>query len=211
MKGHPKLQAPSRPKPVRMRLDALDVAIVQALQEDARLSLRAVAAKVGSTTPTVSARVKALEALGVLRGYHADVDPTAIPGRLALLTLTVRGEPAALAERARQVRGVAEVLVLAGGRLHVRVRGDEATVAEARARLSREPEVLTVDADDVVAVPHRAPDAPVGADVDVRCHQCAGPITDAVRATVGERAHVFCCRHCLASFKARYARAAARA
>lgn len=194
-----------------MRLDVLDVAIVQALQEDARLSLRSVAAKVGSTTPTVSARVKALEALGVLRGYHADVDPTAIPGRLLLLTLTVRGEPARLAEAARKVPGVAEVLVLAGGRLHVRVRGDEATVNEARSRLAREPDVLTVDADEVVAVPHRAPDAPVGADVDVRCHQCQGPIAEAVRAMVAGRAHVFCCRHCLATFKARYARTSARA
>lgn len=194
-----------------MRLDVLDVAIVQALQEDARLSLRSVAAKVGSTTPTVSARVKALEALGVLRGYHADVDPTAIPGRLALLTLTVKGDAARLAQTARSVPGVAEVLVLAGGRLHVRVRGDEATVDAARVRLSREPDVLTLDADEVVAVPHRAPDAPVGADVDVRCHQCHGPIAEAVRATVAGRAHVFCCRHCLGTFKARFAQAKARA
>ena len=61
-----------------MQLDALDLSIARALQADARLSFRALARRIGSTTPTVAARVRRLEQLGIVRGYHADVDPAVL-------------------------------------------------------------------------------------------------------------------------------------
>ena len=50
-------------------LDALDVAILGALQTDGRASLRRVAKGVGASVTTVSSRVRALERLGVLQGF----------------------------------------------------------------------------------------------------------------------------------------------
>jgi Lrp/AsnC family leucine-responsive transcriptional regulator len=55
-------------------LDAIDVAILAALQRDGRLSNVALAREVGlSATPCVE-RVRALEEAGVIRGYAADLD-----------------------------------------------------------------------------------------------------------------------------------------
>ncbi len=50
-------------------IDALDVAIVAALRDDGRASLRRVARRVGASVTTVSTRVRALERLGVLQGF----------------------------------------------------------------------------------------------------------------------------------------------
>ncbi len=52
-----------------MVLDDLDRRILGTLQEDARRSYRTVAAAVGSTVPTVSARVRRMEDLGIIHGY----------------------------------------------------------------------------------------------------------------------------------------------
>lgn len=59
-----------------MRLDELDLGILRLLRGDARLSYRRIATQLGSTTPTVSARVRRLEQLGVIRGYRAELHPS---------------------------------------------------------------------------------------------------------------------------------------
>lgn len=58
-----------------MTLDAVDRKILRLLQEDARMSFRALADAVDLRAPTVHARVQRLEKEGYIRGYHAEVDP----------------------------------------------------------------------------------------------------------------------------------------
>lgn len=52
-------------------LDATDQAILALLREDARLSFRELSRRVGVSTPTIAAKVRRLEALGVIKGYRA--------------------------------------------------------------------------------------------------------------------------------------------
>lgn len=59
-------------------IDDIDHQIITSLQEDARLSMAALAEKVGLTTSTVHDRVKKLEKKGIIRGYVALVDPQAL-------------------------------------------------------------------------------------------------------------------------------------
>jgi hypothetical protein len=54
-----------------MDLDAVDQAILRLLQEDARLSFRELARRTGVSTPTAAAKVRRLEAMGVIQGYRA--------------------------------------------------------------------------------------------------------------------------------------------
>ncbi|WP_210407850.1 Lrp/AsnC family transcriptional regulator [Allokutzneria sp. NRRL B-24872] len=58
-------------------LDKVDWALLDALQEDARLSYNELSRRVHVSAPTVAQRVRRLEAAGVIQGYHARVDPTA--------------------------------------------------------------------------------------------------------------------------------------
>ncbi|MGB1697309.1 MAG: AsnC family transcriptional regulator [Thermoplasmatota archaeon] len=50
-------------------LDDLDHALLALLREDARRSYRELARLAGSTVPTVSARVRRMEDLGIIEGY----------------------------------------------------------------------------------------------------------------------------------------------
>jgi DNA-binding Lrp family transcriptional regulator len=55
-------------------LDDFDLAILAAMQDDARISNKNLAQKVGLAPSTCLERVRRLLGLGVIRGFHADVD-----------------------------------------------------------------------------------------------------------------------------------------
>lgn len=59
-------------------MDAIDRRLVELLRANARLSYAELARQVGLSAPAVHERVGKLETSGVLRGYHADVDPEAV-------------------------------------------------------------------------------------------------------------------------------------
>lgn len=59
-------------------LDRLDIAILEALQENARMPLSEVGRRVGLSQPAVSERVKRLEETGVITGYRLQLDPAAL-------------------------------------------------------------------------------------------------------------------------------------
>lgn len=58
--------------------DEVDIAILRALSEDARMSQRQVAAALGISAPTVSERMARLERAGVIRGYAAQINWAAL-------------------------------------------------------------------------------------------------------------------------------------
>ena len=55
--------------------DAINRAILQELQRDARLSMAELGRRVNLSPPAVAERVQRLERDGVIRGYRVDVDP----------------------------------------------------------------------------------------------------------------------------------------
>jgi DNA-binding Lrp family transcriptional regulator len=59
-------------------MDELDSAIVQELQRDARQTNRELARHLGVAPSTCLERVRLLRARGVIRGYHAEIDPSAL-------------------------------------------------------------------------------------------------------------------------------------
>jgi DNA-binding Lrp family transcriptional regulator len=72
-------------------LDAVDHAILRALQDDARQTNRDLARAVDVSPSTSSERLRALKAEGVVRGFHADVDLRALGRHVqALIAITVR-------------------------------------------------------------------------------------------------------------------------
>jgi Lrp/AsnC family leucine-responsive transcriptional regulator len=59
-------------------IDELDQKIIRILSQDARISLKELAADVNLSAPSTSARVKRLEEKGVITGFSVDVDPAAL-------------------------------------------------------------------------------------------------------------------------------------
>jgi Lrp/AsnC family leucine-responsive transcriptional regulator len=55
-------------------IDQIDLKILKLLQNDARLSVKAIAEKVFCSAPTVASRINAMVEAGIIKGYYADID-----------------------------------------------------------------------------------------------------------------------------------------
>ncbi|MEJ7900302.1 MAG: Lrp/AsnC family transcriptional regulator [Thermomicrobiales bacterium] len=72
-------------KPSMSTIDTLDERILSELQTNGRLTMKALAERVGLSSPAMIERVRRLEERGVLAGYRAVVDPSAIGRPLTAL------------------------------------------------------------------------------------------------------------------------------
>jgi len=59
-------------------IDELDRSILAILQEEGRITNVELASRVGLTAPPCLRRMRALEESGVIKGYHAELDPGAL-------------------------------------------------------------------------------------------------------------------------------------
>ncbi|AJE47108.1 Lrp/AsnC family transcriptional regulator [Celeribacter indicus] len=74
-------------------LDRLDIAILEALQENARMPLSEVGRRIGLSQPATSERVRRLEDRGIITGYGVRVDPAALGlGMTAIIRLRTTHE-----------------------------------------------------------------------------------------------------------------------
>ena len=108
-------------------LDATGLRLVEELQRDARVSLAELGRRVGLSSPAVAERVKRLEGSGVIRGYHAEVDPRKLGFQFGVV-IRVRPSPRQLADVAGLARDTPEVV-----ECH-RVTGDDCYVMTAFVR-----------------------------------------------------------------------------
>ncbi|MCV2394827.1 Lrp/AsnC family transcriptional regulator [Actinotalea sp. M2MS4P-6] len=137
------------PKKVRRVLDATDRAILRVLAQDARIPNNALAEAVGVAPSTCLARVRALRESGVIRGFHADIDPAALGHRLqAMIAVRVQGtarsEMSTLGQQLARRPEVLDVYFLAGADdflVHVAARDTETLRAFVVDQLSARPEV----------------------------------------------------------------------
>ena len=90
------------------RLDETNARLIAALQGDARLTLAELGRRVGLTPPAVGERLARLEETGVIRGYHADVDPAAVGYGLSII-LRIRPAARMIAKVAELARATPEV------------------------------------------------------------------------------------------------------
>jgi Lrp/AsnC family transcriptional regulator, leucine-responsive regulatory protein len=82
-------------------IDDTNRRLMAELQDDARLSIAELGRRVGLSSPAVAERIQRLEQSGVIRGYHADIDPRALGLALGAI-VRIRPAPG-------QLRNVAEL------------------------------------------------------------------------------------------------------
>ena len=95
-----------------MDLDRIDCTLIELLQNDARLSNKELATAVDLAPSSCLARVQRLRSEGVLKGSHAEVDPTALGvGLQALIAVQLRQHSRAQVKAFwKHVMGLPEVL-----------------------------------------------------------------------------------------------------
>jgi Lrp/AsnC family transcriptional regulator, leucine-responsive regulatory protein len=72
-----------------VELDDIDLSIIDHLQRDARLSITDLSKKVNLSATPCTLRMRRLEREGIIRAYHADVEPAALQAAL-LVFVTVK-------------------------------------------------------------------------------------------------------------------------
>ena len=108
-------------------VDATDVRLLQALVENARVSVAELARLVELSPPTVSERLKRLEEAGVIEGYSVRINPGALGLPLAAW-LRIRPTPGQLGRVADILRGLPEIVECD------RITGDDCFLARAHVR-----------------------------------------------------------------------------
>jgi Lrp/AsnC family transcriptional regulator, leucine-responsive regulatory protein len=92
-------------------MDALDLAILRALQQDGRRANADLAREFRVASSTILERVRSLEQRGVITGYRALIDPAAVGlGAQALISVTLAYDQIDAVDLFHQsVRGIPEV------------------------------------------------------------------------------------------------------
>ena len=113
-------------KPNRIDLDGIAWKILEALQQNARVSFAELGRKIGLSTPAVAERVHRLEEAGVITGYHASLDSgkLGVPIRV-LVRLTIPGGELQISRTVTALKDLSEI-----SRCH-RITGSESFVIEA--------------------------------------------------------------------------------
>lgn len=102
----PKISLP----PAIPMLDDIDRRILQLLQADARIANAAIARDVGLAPSAVFQRIRKLEDGGIIRGYHAHLDPASVGQGLLAFIAVQTGEGARARETAAMLADIPEVL-----------------------------------------------------------------------------------------------------
>lgn len=144
-----------RPNDVRQgdSIDGIDRIILDELSRNARIPNNALAAVAGIAPSTCLGRVRALIDRGVIRGFHADIDPAAL-GRDLQAMIAVRVQPGArrhlgrLAEQLNDLDEVLNVYFLAGADdylIHVATSNTDALRRFVLEHLSANPAVASTE------------------------------------------------------------------
>ena len=107
-------------------MEETDAEIVRLLARDGRTSYTDIARATGLSVSAVHSRVRRLEQRGVIRGYHADLDPEALDLALTAFVSIKPIDPAAPDDAPERLRDVAAIEACHS------VAGDESYILKVR-------------------------------------------------------------------------------
>lgn len=192
-----------------MDLDKVDIRILNLLQEDARLSFREIARRTEVSTPTVSARVKRFEELGIIQGYHAHLATSVLGAQTYHYLITTA--PVDMAGTALRLAGsghINDVNIVGGGRILIRaVIASQHDRSRLHELLTAMPEIRHYDEWETLEIIKDLPiqPIPVRASMAIPCVYCGRTgFSEPVHDKVGDRHLVFCCTSCQELYRKRH-------
>lgn len=190
-----------------MKLDSIDIKIVDALLKDGRASLREIAHETSLTTPTVSNHLSRLTRAGLIVKFVPLLNFDAMDqGIISMVTLKVPpSEVGKLAKRFGELQEVAGVYVTAEEhKIVLKVHTENMHELESfLARIAnRGCEVVNSQIISSVVKDEQPVKLRSGISLEMHCDFCKGPISGNRPYTikVGPASYYFCCRICRRSY-----------
>ncbi len=177
-----------------MKLDKIDVQILRLLLKDGRKSFREIAKEVGTSPPTVSAKVNQLERLGVISKYTAILNPNLLGESLGIM----------ISEREPNLKEeiVRVCLKLSNGKFLSILCFS--SLEELYEFLKRSEKCKIVDFQLISDVQKKEPLARVheGMKLRIKCSYCGKIIEgEPIKASIGGRILFFCSHECARAYK----------
>ena len=107
-------------------IEETDAEILRLLSQDGRMSFTDLAKQTGLSVSAVHSRVRRLEQRGVIRGYHADVDPEALDLALTAFVSVKPIDPSAPDDAPERLTGITAIEACHS------VAGDESYILKVR-------------------------------------------------------------------------------
>jgi Lrp/AsnC family transcriptional regulator, leucine-responsive regulatory protein len=86
-----------------------NVELLRLLRKDPRVTVSALARRVGMSAPAVRERLQRLEEAGIIKGYHLEIDPAALGYPMAIV-IRVRPNPGKLSKVAELAESLPQVV-----------------------------------------------------------------------------------------------------
>jgi DNA-binding Lrp family transcriptional regulator len=193
-----------------MNLDATDIRILRALRENGRLSYRQIAERVKVSVPTVSSKVSNLEAMGVIKGYSAELDAEKLGGVSIIVEVFCRPMDApGMGERFRTMDCVRRAYQLSSGQLLLVCTFPGIKGFNDFLRMMTDiPEVDSYRTHGLVTVLKDESRAVISSDgtVVLECACCHKTMADGSRkVSLGDRNYLVCCQACEGALEERHA------
>jgi Lrp/AsnC family leucine-responsive transcriptional regulator len=199
-----------------MKLDEYDAKILEILQRDARASVKRIASESRLTPPTVSARMKSLEQMGIVKGYRAEIPPSSLgQGLIFFLLRTKPSEVEEVTKALVEIPLVREVHAASGGRIVAiamfRGISDQENLMNEIGKIQA---ILEYDHYVIMETKKKESWAIIseGAQVSISCFYCKRPIEGTpYKIRVGGRDHYLCCPICEKEYRKKYSEIKERA
>lgn len=192
-----------------MNLDDVDRKILRELQQDGRASFRDISSRIGVSTPTVSARVKAMLDVGLIKGYSVLLDSEML-GQISV-ALLIESKPSDLekvVEKITEDEIVRQIHVLSDSRiLCILSFYNQMKYQRFLESLGQIPEITKIDNSMVLRTAKESPRAALTdeAGLLVRCYYCGRVIRDeGVKIKLDGKYHYLCCSVCEKMYREKY-------
>ncbi|MCK5560664.1 MAG: winged helix-turn-helix transcriptional regulator [Thermoplasmata archaeon] len=194
-----------------MKLDKVDIKILEILQKDGRASYRDIAKKVGVTTPTVASKVSMFEQMGIIKGFSVKLDAEAL-GELSIV-LSIKCKPSDVSKLAMKLKGledIREVYLLGGSWIQAKATLiDTLHLNEFISKLSKLKEILDYDYKTIIESVKEEPRAVLsdGINAVIGCFYCKKPMHyKPVKIKLDGRDYFLCCNTCVKEYKKKIAK-----
>lgn len=192
-----------------MNLDGVDRKILRELQEDARASFREMSSRIHVSTPTISARVGAMQDVGLIRGYSVRLDADMLGQASAVLLIEARpSDLDAVVEKIQDQDLVRTIHVLSDSRIMCIISFySHSKYSKFVESLSRIPEITKVSTSTVMKTPKEESRAALTdeAGLMVKCYYCGHMMKDeGIRIKLDGKYHYLCCSVCEKMYREKY-------
>lgn len=192
-----------------MNLDETDLGLLEQLLEDGRMSFNDLAKHLGISTPTVSARLKNLEELGVIDGFHIKLNHDNLDQLTVISTIESRdGNTEKLIKELLASEMVREVYSLDGLGIQIKVTLPGGADIRILLDLLNNKELVKKYQWNVILKTHKElPRGYInsGTKLNQPCMYCKSPIQgDPVKYKLDKKTRYFCCPICEREYLKKY-------